>query len=382
MGQKNASATGVHVFEKPSLSQEVQLAHYRQPYIHRPAPPRPQPYIHRPAPPRPQQYNKTPVRPNKSYVKKRDERKNKIAETRKTCREDLIKKQERARENRVKATKGQKQSRITRDNQVKRSFSDNKIRTSRLKKIAQNKKLLETQKFKNKKIEKDKKASNLALLAVRNLRMSGSYGGRVAANNNNPSAKAKSTINNRGPPVVKSHDALLKRIGKLVPANEKAPQASGLNIIGNKEFIPKYWDKPVQVNGRRVYKRSDLFDPKRMTDWKVKGKNFKGSNVERMRSGRAPLGHDGKPIELHHLTQNEKNGISGTKGSLAEVDSVFHRKNTKALHSPAPRNPNNPKETLPKYPSFRKNNDGSSNKQDKDFNKYQTEYWKKRSQDF
>ncbi|MFP6833831.1 MAG: HNH/ENDO VII family nuclease [Porticoccaceae bacterium] len=98
-----------------------------------------------------------------------------------------------------------------------------------------------------------------------------------------------------------------------------------------------------------------------------------------MASGRAPIGHDGKSIELHHLTQNEVSGLTGKKGALAEVSSVFHSKNTKILHVPTARNPNNSTQTLPKNPSFRKENDGTLSQQGKDFNKFQKDYWKQRA---
>ncbi|WP_313064801.1 HNH/ENDO VII family nuclease [Pseudomonas sp.] len=43
-----------------------------------------------------------------------------------------------------------------------------------------------------------------------------------------------------------------------------------------------------------------------------------------MASGRAPIGYDGKSVELHHLSQTEFNGFAGTRGSLAEVGSVIN----------------------------------------------------------
>jgi filamentous hemagglutinin len=62
-----------------------------------------------------------------------------------------------------------------------------------------------------------------------------------------------------------------------------------------------------------------------MTTWREGGKVFRGTNLERMATGRAPQGFDGKSVELHHLTQNEVNGLTGARGSLAEVGSVFHK---------------------------------------------------------
>lgn len=37
-----------------------------------------------------------------------------------------------------------------------------------------------------------------------------------------------------------------------------------------------------------------------------------GTNIDRMAEGYAPVGKDGKPVQLHHLTQTEVNG-NGTR---------------------------------------------------------------------
>lgn len=42
-----------------------------------------------------------------------------------------------------------------------------------------------------------------------------------------------------------------------------------------------------------------------MTAWRDKGKVIKGSNVERMATGRAPIGYDGKAVNLHHMLQTQ-----------------------------------------------------------------------------
>jgi len=65
------------------------------------------------------------------------------------------------------------------------------------------------------------------------------------------------------------------------------------------------WVRKV-VNGRIVYQRDDLFE-------------WTSDNINLMRDGRAPIGYDGKPIQLHHLLQMEP-------GSLAEVTTTFHKK--------------------------------------------------------
>ncbi|MCT4536028.1 HNH/ENDO VII family nuclease [Halodesulfovibrio sp.] len=88
----------------------------------------------------------------------------------------------------------------------------------------------------------------------------------------------------------------------------------------------KFWSKdPIKFNGNKVYQRNDLFDPNHISTWKERRDQYKGTNLERMASGRAPIGFDGKSIELHHLTQTQA-------GSIAEVTKVFHTKNSKTIH--------------------------------------------------
>lgn len=48
-------------------------------------------------------------------------------------------------------------------------------------------------------------------------------------------------------------------------------------------------------------------------------------NMARMERGKAPLGHDGQSVELHHIEQTNKGGIM-------EVEASQHRKGHKVLH--------------------------------------------------
>lgn len=51
------------------------------------------------------------------------------------------------------------------------------------------------------------------------------------------------------------------------------------------------------------------------------------TNLDRMRSGKAPVGPDNEPVSLHHLLQDEP-------GPIAEVGGAFHSRYTGVLHSP------------------------------------------------
>lgn len=110
----------------------------------------------------------------------------------------------------------------------------------------------------------------------------------------------------------------------------------------------KYWNKSNTVEGKRVHQRDDLIDPARLDD---KGR----TNVERMRDGVAPIGPDGKSINLHHTTQRND-------GALAETTQTFHKDNSKVIHI----NPNTTPSGIdrPAFDAFRRR------------------YWKERSGDF
>ncbi|WP_375630384.1 MULTISPECIES: HNH/ENDO VII family nuclease, partial [unclassified Bartonella] len=129
----------------------------------------------------------------------------------------------------------------------------------------------------------------------------------------------------------------------------------------------KFWSKPIEVGFEinhkeekitqinKVYQRDDLFDPNRISEWTVNKKKVTGTNIERMKAGRAPIGFDNKPIELHHMLQTHD-------GSIAEVTNAFHNKHNSAIHI----NPN----TM-----------GSAIDRDL-FDKWRTQYWKERAKGY
>ncbi|MDE1473217.1 HNH/ENDO VII family nuclease [Xenorhabdus bovienii] len=129
-----------------------------------------------------------------------------------------------------------------------------------------------------------------------------------------------------------------------------------LGLAGCHSQKRKYWSSdPITFNGNKVYQRDDLFDPHRMTTWREKGKVIRGTNIERMASGRAPVGYDNKTVNLHHMLQTQH-------GPIAELSQTFHKTNHKAIHI----NPN----TIP------------SGINRATFNKWREEYWMNRAGDF
>jgi len=67
-----------------------------------------------------------------------------------------------------------------------------------------------------------------------------------------------------------------------------------------------------------VYGRTDLIDPE-LVD------SMGRTNVQRMEAGLAPIGPDGKSINLHHMTQSDT-------GAIAEVTQTFHQQNSSVIH--------------------------------------------------
>lgn len=79
------------------------------------------------------------------------------------------------------------------------------------------------------------------------------------------------------------------------------------------------------------------------------------TNLQRMQKGIAPIGPDGKSVNLHHMTQTNDSAI-------AELTESFHKTNTSTIHI----NPN----TIPS---------GIDRSQ---FNTWKSNYWKNRANDF
>lgn len=101
--------------------------------------------------------------------------------------------------------------------------------------------------------------------------------------------------------------------------------APNSTVARNWQQVRQFWTKDTVFQGNKVFQRNDLFDPNLMTSWKVKGKTIRGTNLERMATGRAPVGVDGKPVNLHHLIQTQD-------GAIAEVAGGMHQQYYRTLH--------------------------------------------------
>ena len=117
---------------------------------------------------------------------------------------------------------------------------------------------------------------------------------------------------------------------------------------GQGDVAGKRWSRFVMLQGTKVFQRDDLIDGA--------AKDKRGrTNVQRMKQGSAPIGTDGKSINLHHLIQSEK-------GAIAEVSDTMHKQYDRVLHI-------NPKST----PSMIDR---------KKFNTWNAAYWQQRAADF
>ena len=104
--------------------------------------------------------------------------------------------------------------------------------------------------------------------------------------------------------------------------------------------------KYVSRAGKLVAQRNSTFFP-HVKD--ALGRN----NIERMKQGLAPLGKDGKAVELHHLKQRDN-------GMVIELTSREHNVNSKILHR------------------YKKESEINRNA----FNKFKKQYWQERAKDF
>ena len=99
-----------------------------------------------------------------------------------------------------------------------------------------------------------------------------------------------------------------------------SPAAS--KILGKGDDIANKTGKAIwtkgEFKGTRVYQRDDLINPN-LTD------KLGRSNLERMQEGLAPIGPDGKSLNLHHTIQT-------VDSPIAEVTQTFHQDNSSIIH--------------------------------------------------
>ncbi|MCC6553513.1 MAG: type VI secretion system tip protein VgrG [Polyangiaceae bacterium] len=131
-------------------------------------------------------------------------------------------------------------------------------------------------------------------------------------------------------------------------ALQKHLAAVAKEMKGKSGVTDRKWGRSKVVGGRKVFQRDDLIDPD------ARDKSGR-TNLQRMKRGLAPLGPDGKSVNLHHLIQSES-------GSIAEISGSFHKDYHKVIHINPP--------TIP------------SGIDRKKFRAWRRDYWKERAGDF
>ena len=77
--------------------------------------------------------------------------------------------------------------------------------------------------------------------------------------------------------------------------------------------------KTVNVNGKNVIRDNSTFDPNTVD-------KYGRTNVERMKQGLAPIGTDGKSVNIHHVDQTND-------GTVMEITATNHQQNYSKLHT-------------------------------------------------
>ena len=150
----------------------------------------------------------------------------------------------------------------------------------------------------------------------------------------------KTTINSAGKLVLKKGDDVLESGGdNLVKQALEKISTPGAR---------KFWTETTTFRNVKVYKRDDIINGS-LVD------NVGRTNKQRMQAGIAPIGSDGKSVNLHHMLQSDAAGI-------AEMTETFHKTNHKTVHI----NPN----TIP------------SGIDRNAFKTWKRNYWKNRANDF
>lgn len=126
----------------------------------------------------------------------------------------------------------------------------------------------------------------------------------------------------------------------------------------SKIFTRVQYEGTVTVGGevrdvsRRVYQRNDI-------DFDYVDTDSGMTNLERMKGGFAPIGNDGKPIQLHHVLQKES-------GPMAEVREITHEEYHRILHG-----------LVGNGNSFRHNED-----LEKQYENFRRKYWRWRARQY
>ncbi len=111
-------------------------------------------------------------------------------------------------------------------------------------------------------------------------------------------------------------------------------------------------EKTILKNAKYVSHGGKLIAQRNSTFFSHAKDGLGRTNIERMEAGMAPIGKDGKAVELHHLKQKDK-------GIIIELTNKEHRENSKILHR------------------YKQKSEIDRNA----FNRFKNDYWKERARE-
>jgi len=118
-------------------------------------------------------------------------------------------------------------------------------------------------------------------------------------------------VGKHGDEILDASGTTARRLG-----NATAEVAGELNDV--KAASKGFWQEIAEFEGKKIYRRDDLYDLAR--------KDNKGrTNMQRMRKGMAPIGHDGEVVNIHHMLQSDG-------GPLIVISGSMHQTYSKILH--------------------------------------------------
>jgi len=99
-------------------------------------------------------------------------------------------------------------------------------------------------------------------------------------------------------------------------------QPTGVDVLG----LHGCWATK-EVQGKAVYQQTDtqVFNPHKELYLPREISGAIGANVDLMRHGRAPIGVDGNPVNLHHLGQDDRTAV-------VEITQQMYTEKAKVLH--------------------------------------------------
>ncbi len=130
---------------------------------------------------------------------------------------------------------------------------------------------------------------------------------------------------------IKKNTPEVKNVAKNTDVAKDTEKAMKKKAIEKTKDIKKAKElnrnKSVSVNGKKVIRDNGTFDPEAIDK---QGR----TNIQRMEPGLAPIGTDGKSVNIHHIDQTDT-------GPVKEITATEHQKSYSILHENTGQLPSN-----------------------------------------